>query len=150
MILKIMMTINHGKLRCPPPAHLAPANTAITLPLMVNMDQHHQHYHQHHHHQQQHQHHEHHQNIETQTWVGRWTHRLNSGLPRLGGVMYLATIRGGGEAKNCPEWSLNLREGRVQGRKKWDSGLRSVFFALSHTQVMCSFWDWLVWWDWWF
>ena len=40
----------------PPPAHLAPANTAITLPLMVNMDQHHQHYHQHHYHYQHHQH----------------------------------------------------------------------------------------------
>ena len=44
------------KAKMSPPAHLAPANAAITLPLMVNMDQHHQHYHQHHYHYQHHQH----------------------------------------------------------------------------------------------
>ena len=48
-------------------------------------------------------------------------------------------------------WMITQFAGGTGPRgKKWDSGLRSVFFALSHTHVTCSLWDWLVWWGWWF
>ena len=142
MILKIMMRMNHGKLKCPPPRsfgacqrryHFAVdgqhGSTSSTLSSTSSSS-----------------------SAAPTSWTPskywnqgmRWkmnTHRLNSGLPRLRGVMYLATIRGAGEAKNCPEWSLNLREGRVQGRKKWDSGLKPVF-TLSHVQVWFTLWGW--------